>query len=262
MNSSDFRNTSDDSRNKKIISTAFRQSQETPTTSPQIISTISGHPFEIEVLGTLLQHIFPEAEIRRFPNASKWELESATPPGREIVLYILGDARISDPAVKEELHQFIAKAGNRQVILISRNDDSLAIFDAIDCGASGYISPEAGVDELIEAIRNRSSSCVVLPRSSIPVLRAALGNRVDPQPGLERYFTERQLAVARALQRGDANKTIAYDLQLAESTVKVHIRNIMRKLKATNRTQAAFRLNELANGSTEIEVLPDDDDHH
>ncbi len=86
----------------------------------------------------------------------------------------------------------------------------------------------------------------------------ALGDRPERKPGLERFFTERQLAVARALQRGDANKIIAYDLGLCESTVKVHIRNIMRKLKATNRTQAAFRLNELANGSDDIEVLPED----
>jgi DNA-binding NarL/FixJ family response regulator len=50
------------------------------------------------------------------------------------------------------------------------------------------------------------------------------------------------LAVVEALRRGRANKIIAYELNLRESTVKVHIRNIMRKLHATNRTEVAFKI--------------------
>ena len=49
--------------------------------------------------------------------------------------------------------------------------------------------------------------------------------------------------MAQALRRGKANKTIAYELNMCESTVKVHIRTIMRKLEARNRTEAAFKLN-------------------
>ena len=56
-------------------------------------------------------------------------------------------------------------------------------------------------------------------------------------------LTSRQAAVAEALRRGKANKTIAYELNMCESTVKVHIRSIMRKLQAKNRTEAAFKLN-------------------
>ena len=48
-----------------------------------------------------------------------------------------------------------------------------------------------------------------------------------------------------ALRRGKANKIIAYELNLRESTVKVHVRNIMKKVKATNRTEVVFKLNDL-----------------
>ncbi|QEW23424.1 Protease production enhancer protein (plasmid) [Paracoccaceae bacterium] len=259
---SDTKKAAESSGNDKVISTSFRTVRDHPSSAPRIISMISGNPFEIEVLAALLHHIFPEVELRRFSSAAKWQDGESDSEIREIVLYNLGDQKISDPDVKEALQDFIAKTGNRQVIVISRNDDSLAVLDAIDCGASSYIPPNAGIDELIEAIRAPSSNSVVIPRSSMAILREALKSRVSSKPGLERYFTERQLAVARALQRGDANKTIAFELNLAESTVKVHIRNIMRKLKATNRTQAAFRLNELANGNSDIEVLPDDEDDH
>jgi DNA-binding NarL/FixJ family response regulator len=53
-------------------------------------------------------------------------------------------------------------------------------------------------------------------------------------------FTPRQLEVLRLLWKGKSNKIIAYELKMQESTVKVHVRDIMRKLKATNRTHAAF----------------------
>ncbi|WP_020043047.1 response regulator transcription factor [Salipiger mucosus] len=219
---------------------------------------IAGSPFEIQVLGALLRHIFPGVEMHHYANARDWTQHGSGETEREIVLYNLGNDAISEPSVKAALQAFVDKAGPRQVIVISRNDDALAVFHAIDCGASSYIPPDAGVDELIEAMRAPSSKSVVIPRSSMASLRAALDHRTERRQGLERFFTERQLEVARALQRGDSNKIIAYELGLCESTVKVHIRNIMRKLKATNRTQAAFRLNELANGSTEIEVLPED----
>ena len=52
--------------------------------------------------------------------------------------------------------------------------------------------------------------------------------------------TNRELAVVRAIKQGKSNKTIAYDLNMCESTVKVHVRNIMKKLNAKNRTQIAM----------------------
>ncbi len=60
-------------------------------------------------------------------------------------------------------------------------------------------------------------------------------------------LTSRQISVLAHLRHGKANKTIAYELGMAESTVKVHVRNIMRKLGATNRTQAVFKADQLWN---------------
>jgi DNA-binding NarL/FixJ family response regulator len=59
------------------------------------------------------------------------------------------------------------------------------------------------------------------------------------------FLTARQTSVANALRQGKANKIIAYELNMCESTVKVHIRSIMKKLHATNRTEVAYKLNEM-----------------
>jgi DNA-binding NarL/FixJ family response regulator len=53
------------------------------------------------------------------------------------------------------------------------------------------------------------------------------------------------MAVVEALRRGRANKIIAHELNLRESTVKVHIRNIMKKLNATNRTEVAYKIRDM-----------------
>ena len=58
---------------------------------------------------------------------------------------------------------------------------------------------------------------------------------IDAEPG----------KILHELRRGKANKIIAYDLNLCQSTVKVHIRNIMKKVGATNRTEVAYKLREL-----------------
>ena len=63
-------------------------------------------------------------------------------------------------------------------------------------------------------------------------------------------FTQRQAQILDCLRRGMANKLIAYELNMCESTVKVHIRNIMKKLKATNRTQVVYLTNGFFEGGS------------
>ena len=74
-----------------------------------------------------------------------------------------------------------------------------------------------------------------------------LAPRTDRMPPQQNRLTSRQGAVLNHLQQGKANKIIAYELGMSESTVKVHVRNIMHKMGATNRTQAAYNARRLAN---------------
>jgi DNA-binding NarL/FixJ family response regulator len=66
-------------------------------------------------------------------------------------------------------------------------------------------------------------------------------------------LTPRELTVLAHLQRGKANKLIAHDLSMSENTVKIHIRNIMRKTGSTNRTQAVDKARKLCGGTTQPE---------
>ena len=113
---------------------------------------------------------------------------------------------------------------------------------ALQNGVRGYIPTSVTFDVAIEAMRLVKAGGTFVPASSLNSARqkaelaTAWRNGSGP-------FSPRQTEVIEAIRRGKPNKVIAYELDMRESTVKVHIRNIMKKLKATNRTQVAFLTN-------------------
>jgi DNA-binding NarL/FixJ family response regulator len=128
-------------------------------------------------------------------------------------------------------------------MIISFHEEMSEITAAIELGARGFIPASLGLNAVVAAIRLASHGGVFIPTSSILQLR----DRVAPEAaaGDDGGFTARQKAVAEALRRGKPNKLIAYELNMCESTVKVHIRRIMKKLEARNRTEASYKLNAL-----------------
>ena len=83
-----------------------------------------------------------------------------------------------------------------------------------------------------------------------------LGDSAEPgratQEAPKARFTSRQAEVLSLLGRGMANKAIAHELGMSESTVKVHVRNIMRVTGATNRTQAAYNVQAWSTGDMPV----------
>lgn len=162
-----------------------------------------------------------------------------------MVLLNIGARKASARSVGADLESLVGEAGDAPVIVLSESEDLRDMIAAVEAGAQGYIPASVGVDVIIEAARLASAGGIFLPSSSLTALREAVSKDADRPSAIEERFTKRQTAVADALRRGMANKTIAYELNMCESTVKVHIRTIMKKLQASNRTQAAFKLNAL-----------------
>ncbi|MCJ7997677.1 response regulator transcription factor [Rhizobium cremeum] len=128
------------------------------------------------------------------------------------------------------------------VIVIADSDDLGDILKAVECGARGYIPTSVNISVAAEAIALARAGGVFIPASSILAKKDVLSSVVTGSTYSNEAFTPREIEVAEALRRGKANKIIAYEMNLCESTVKVHIRNIMKKLNATNRTEVAFKL--------------------
>jgi DNA-binding NarL/FixJ family response regulator len=127
------------------------------------------------------------------------------------------------------------------VIVLSDLEESYqvnTIRSALRAGASGFISTRS-MGMTLSAIRFVQSGGTFAP---LEILLSDPETEQPPQPSQDAPYrlTARQRDVLAQLQQGKANKIIAHELGMSESTAKVHIRNIMRKMGATNRTQAAF----------------------
>jgi len=161
------------------------------------------------------------------------------------VLLMLRSRAASDPAVQTELQKLVSHFDDVPVLVVADSDEAAEVIAALDAGANGYVSTSESVKVLAHAIALARSGGSFVPASCILSLKAAVhANQGGAQP-LSAMFTGRQTAVANALREGKPNKIIAYDLNMCESTVKVHVRHIMKKLKATNRTEVAYKLSEM-----------------
>ena len=146
-------------------------------------------------------------------------------------------------AVRRNVAFVLRAAPAVQVIVVSDMEEAIEIVEALEQGARGYISMSANLDVAVAAIRLARAGGIFVPACSLAAFRSAAASVSDPgaRDGQDQHlFTDRQLDVIRLLRQGEANKRIAYSLNVGECTVKVHVRNIMQKIKARNRTEIAF----------------------
>jgi DNA-binding NarL/FixJ family response regulator len=133
--------------------------------------------------------------------------------------------------------------GAAPLIMLSDLEDSHqlnVIRGALRAGANGFISTRStGLAMTLSAIRFVQAGGTFAPLEML-LADASAPPAAAPVAVSPYRLTARQKAVLAQLQQGKANKIIAHELGMSESTAKVHIRNIMRKMGATNRTQAAF----------------------
>ncbi|SDY37394.1 DNA-binding response regulator, NarL/FixJ family, contains REC and HTH domains [Jannaschia faecimaris] len=183
--------------------------------------------------------------VRGYGTVEEWQEEFGSADVRQVILANLGSSELSNDDVQSELRSIVAQTNGVPVVALGAAQDIEACIAALDCGASGYIPPCIEFEDIVEAIWLAVSGGVFLPRTSLLAMRKVTTDTVAGRANALEEFTDRQVAVADALRCGSANKTIAYELSLRESTVKVHVRNIFQKLKATNRTEAAVLLNQM-----------------
>lgn len=176
------------------------------------------------------------------PSVDDWLQSDAKP---KTALVVLSTESGCSESTKDGLEKLAAVDPNLPVVVLSDSDTVDRVVDAIGNGARGYISTETSLDVAIEAMKIVKAGGTFVPASSL--LAAYQRNAAPAEPRLEfnSMFTSRQAAVVEALRLGKANKTIAYELNMCESTVKVHVRNIMKRLNAQNRTQVAYLVGQL-----------------
>jgi len=137
----------------------------------------------------------------------------------------------------DALHAILKEAPGTHIVMLTVSEDADDLMLALRAGAQGYLLKNIESDFLVDAVRRAADGeSVMSPEMTGKLLRQVrAGTTATTQPAL----SPREREILAFLARGASNKEIARDLDVAESTVKIHVQHILRKLELTSRVQAA-----------------------
>jgi DNA-binding NarL/FixJ family response regulator len=168
----------------------------------------------------------------------------------QLMIYRLPTGSIADPECRSTILRLVEKCPGIPLVVLGERNGMADAQQALNLGARGYITTSLDPCLVVEALRMVRSGGVFippqaliefaeLPRSSETAVISRSGDgAVDPI--LDIALTFREVEVMREIAKGMSNKGIARTLNIQEGTVKVYVRQLMKKLKAANRTQVAL----------------------
>jgi DNA-binding NarL/FixJ family response regulator len=184
-----------------------------------------------------------DLDIKLFGSVTDW----MKLPDHEFagILIHTGHRDFSEKKMVDEIEQLVAAFPTVPVVVLSENHDLRQVLLALEAGVKGYIPSQMGLTVCVEAIGLALAGGVFISAESLTDLHTLVATAEHKERRRAELFTPREEDVINALSQGKPNKIIAYELSLRESTVKVHVRNIMKKLNASNRTEVMFKLGDL-----------------
>jgi DNA-binding NarL/FixJ family response regulator len=141
----------------------------------------------------------------------------------------LMDLRLPDKSGIDTMISIRTEFPEARIIMLTTFEGDVEIQRALEAGARAYLLKNMPPKELVEVIRQVHAGKKRVP----PQLAAQLAEHMSDEP-----LTSREIEVLRQIAEGSRNRDIGEKLFITEETVKVHIKNIMGKLGANDRTQA------------------------
>ncbi|WP_448206253.1 LuxR C-terminal-related transcriptional regulator [Azospirillum sp. sgz302134] len=155
----------------------------------------------------------------------------------DLIVVALGEGGVEDVGGVKHLR---SATGARIVVLADAIADRTLSL-SLKAGADAYLNKSMSSESLLRALQLVMLGEVVYPTHVASLLIANVNERPTqerPHP-VNNELSKREVQILRCLLAGQSNKAIARNLHITESTVKMHFKNVMRKINAQNRTQAA-----------------------
>ena len=208
--------------------------------SAEKIIIADDHPLFRQALAIMLQSHFSSAELLEAQSIPDLEQLLLTDP----VDLLLLDLDIPGANGFNTLINIRAQYPQMGVVIISGIEDPDTINKAMQHGAAGFIPKSTPVSDMVLAIREVFNGNLWTPAGDCnQAVDLAVDERLDS-------LTPQQHKILLMFADGLLNKQIAYDLGLAESTIKSHASTIFLKLGVRSRTQAVIALNEIIQAQT------------
>lgn len=152
---------------------------------------------------------------------------------------ILLDLNMKDINGLETLRTLRDLGEDARIIILTVSNAPEDLIAAIRAGADGYILKDNDPDNILALIANAMQGQTAISPELANLLAAALREESVTGQRSQVGLTERETAILKCLAAGMSNKLVARELGIMESTVKVHVRNLLKKLKFRSRLEAA-----------------------
>lgn len=142
----------------------------------------------------------------------------------------------------ETLRRFKADGLRARFVVLTVSDAEDDLLEALRSGADGYLLKDMEPEQLCASLKKIADGVTVIQDRLTEVLRQALqelGNKPAPATPDQVSLTDREQEILQCLAGGLSNKAIARKLGISDTTVKVHVKHLLSKLRLTSRLEAA-----------------------
>lgn len=159
---------------------------------------------------------------------------------------ILADIAEFSEETSEALREVKRRLPLSRVVVLTDILDATQLSACLSAGVDGFLLKEISYEALLQSLRLVMTGEKVFPTDLAALLVNGTPNPPKPivrakvEEARNRGLSDREMQILQCLAQGDSNKIIANRLEITEATVKVHVKSLLRKIQAANRTQAAI----------------------
>ncbi|ODS01277.1 two-component system response regulator [Methyloceanibacter superfactus] len=152
---------------------------------------------------------------------------------------VLMDLHMRDSNGLDALKQIKESGLDTHVIMLTVSDAEQDFVRAVRAGAEGYLLKGSEPEEILDKLRQAARGETVFTEPLMSMLVGAMRGGTPAPPTNEECLTTRERQILRLIAAGKSNKHIARELDISDGTVKVHVKNLLRKLNLQSRLEAA-----------------------